>query len=105
MAHIADHQFVALLELVARDSSGEQVSDRREEGRVVRAEAPMSFGTDSKDAVEAIVAAGDRHANAARAAVPAQIGLGLEPRLAGEIVDDQRQAGIQRGAGVRVGFG
>ena len=69
MAHVADHQLVALFELAALDGAGEQVAGGGEEGGLLRAERPLFRGADAEDAIGAAVAAGDGHVHAAHAGV------------------------------------
>ena len=104
MAHIADHQLVALLELAALDGAGEQIASGGEERDVLRVEMPLFHGADAEDAIGAAVAAGDGHVHAARAGVVLHVARHLEPAFAGKFVDDHRDGGIQSEARVAVRF-
>ena len=102
--HVADHQFVALLELAALNGAGEKIADGGKERSVLRAEGPHPGRRHAKDAVGAAVATGDGRMHAADAVVFLEIMRNLEPVFGGEIGDDDRRGRIQRDAGVGVGL-
>ena len=102
MPHVADHQFVALLELAALDGACKKIADGGEKRQLLRAELPLLAGADGENAIGAAVAAGDGDVHAAGAVVLLQIGRNLEPDLGGEIGDDDRDGRIQREAGKAV---
>ncbi len=87
---------MAVFELPALDGAGDQIADRGEEPRVLRAELALFVGADAEDAVGAAVAAGDRGADAADAAMIGQILRDREPRLGGEIRYDDGDGRIER---------
>ena len=103
VAHVADHQFVALLELAALNGAGQDIGGGSEERGVLRAEMARLAGADAEDAVGAAVAAGNGHGHAADAVMILQIGRDGEPGFGGIIGGDDRRGGIQRIARIAIG--
>src|SRR5260370_42344130 len=95
MPHVADHQFVALLELAACNGASQKVADRSQEGNVLRPEVPSFGGANTENAVGAPVAAGDGHVQSALAIVILQISRHIESFLLGKIADHDRSPRVQ----------
>src|ERR1700738_1523735 len=95
MPHIADHQFVPLLELASRNGASQKIADRSQEGNVPRPEVPSFGGANTENAVGPPVAGGDGHVQPTLAIVILQISRHIESFLLGEIADHDRSPRVQ----------
>src|SRR5205823_2065846 len=95
MPHVADHQFMTLLELTALDGASQQIADGGEKRNVLWMKAPPLCGANAENAVGPAFAPGDGYGDAAFATVVVQVTRHLESVFIGEIGDDNRRGRIQ----------